>query len=408
MTAPRLNITAGPSGTDFRGEDHFAIQGAIDYVAALGGGTVELKPGTYRLDNSIYLRSNVHLVGAGEKTVLVKNPSVTVPLVEDTDWYELRVTVADASAFRVGGGILLQGKCPHSGWEQVEIHTICAVEGRTLWLATPARSAGGGAHHGNFWLKPGATASTLFSLITARLSANIRVAGLVLDGNRGKSGYLSGNYGAAMYFQDCEQVRIEDVQAGHIESDCLSFQVVHDLAVENCRFADAIQGIHPGSGAQRTVIRNNTVRQCLSGLSWCWGVRHGLAENNIIEDCATGISIGHRDTDNIMRGNTIRRCSEQGLLFRNDPPAQAAHNNLIENNLFEDIGAEGKPGYGIDMSAPVGGNILRGNRIVCTRKGLTKAGIRIGAQVAGVELDNNRAEGLDCLVEDLRNTKEPV
>lgn len=103
-----------------------------------------------------------------------------------------------------------------------------------------------------------------------------------------------------------------------------------------------------------------------------------------------------------MRSNTVRRCSEQGLLFRDDPSAQAAHNNLIENNLFEDIGAEGKPGYGIDMSAPVGGNILRGNRIVCTRKGLMKAGIRIGAAVTGVVLEENMIEGIACVVEDLR------
>ncbi|MDD5676469.1 MAG: right-handed parallel beta-helix repeat-containing protein [Kiritimatiellae bacterium] len=407
MTARRIKVTVGPSGADIIGETHFAIQGAIDYVAALGGGAVELRPGTYRLDNSVRLRSHVHLIGAGEKTVLIKNPSVTVSIVEDTDWYEHRVTVADASAFRVGGGILLQGKCPHSGWDQVVIHTIQAIEDRTLWLDTQARGADGGAHRGNFWVQCKPTASTIFSLVTANWGNDIRVANLVLDGNRERSGALNSCYGAALYFQDCEQIRIEDVQAGHIESDGLSFQVVHDLTVENCRFTDAVQGIHPGSGAQRPIIRNNVIRRCTdSGLFWCWGVRHGLAENNIIEDCPTGISIGHRDTDNIMRGNTVRQCSRQGLLFRGDPPAQAAHNNLIENNLFEDIGAEGKPGYGIDMNAPVGGNILRGNRLVCTRKGWMKAGIRIGEKVAHVVLDDNRAEGLDCPVEDLRKTKE--
>ena len=398
-----MQVTVGSSGTDFIGEGQLAIQGAIDYLASQNGGTVTLQPGAYRLDNAVRLRSRVHLVGAGEKTVLLKNPSVTVPLVEDTDWYECRVTVADASAFRVGGGVLLQGKCPHSGQDQVVIHTIRAIDGRTLWLTAQARGADGSAHHGNFWVNNGATASTLFSLVTANGATDIGVANLILDGNRGKSGYLNGNYGAALYFQDCERIKIEDVHAGHIESDGLSFQVVHDLTVVNCRFDDAIHGIHPGSGAQRPVIRNNVMRRCDVGLYWCWGVRNGLAENNIVEDCKVGISIGHRDTDNVMRGNTIRRCSKSGLVYRDDPAPQAAHANRIEENLIEDIGTPEQPGCGIDLNAPVSGTILRRNSIHCTQPGLMKTGIRIGAAVADVVLEDNTIDGPDCDVEDLRN-----
>jgi nitrous oxidase accessory protein NosD len=297
---------------------------------------------------------------------------------------------------------MLEGKCPFSGWEQVVFHTVRAIEGRTLWLTSQARGPDGGAHRGDFWVDFGAKVTTQFSMIAANWVADIGLANLVLDGNRGRSGPLNGNYGAAMYFQDCERVRLENVQAGHIESDCLSFQVVHDLAVEKCRFDDAVQGIHPGSGSQRPVIRGNVMRGCGTGLAWCWGVRHGVAENNLIEDCKCGISIGHRDTDNVMRGNTVRRCAEHGVLFRDDPQPRAAHRNLIEGNLIEDIGAPNKPGYGIDLSAPVGGVVLRDNRIVCTRPGLMKAGIRVGRQVTDLVMQNNRVEGVDCLVEDLR------
>ena len=50
----------------------------------------------------------------------------------------------------------------------------------------------------------------------------------------------------------------------------------------------------------------------------------------------------------------------------------------------------------------VQGNILRRNRIVCTRPGLMKAGIFVGAKVRSVTLDGNVVEGIACALEDLR------
>jgi hypothetical protein len=349
--AGKLHVTVGQTQADFVGTDDLAIQAAVDFVAARGGGTVTVGKGTYRMHNSVRLRSGISLVGSGPETVLFKEPSATVPLTEDTDWYDHHVTVADPSPFRVGGGILIQGNCPHYGGEQIVITTVLAI-----------------------------------------------------NGNRARSALLSGNYAGALYFQDCERVLIENVDVGHIESDCLSFQVVNDLTVQNCRFTDAIQGVHAGSGSQRPVIRGNLIRGATGngGLVWCWGVRHGLAENNTIEDCGIGINIGHRDTDNIMRGNTVRRCAKGGLVYRPDPPHQAAHNNLVEGNLFEDIGTIETPGCGIDIGGPVHGNVLRGNRIVCTRPGLMGMGIRIGATAGQNTIASNVVEGIPVAVEDLR------
>jgi len=57
--------------------------------------------------------------------------------------------------------------------------------------------------------------------------------------------------------------------------------------------------LHPGSGLQRPVIHGYNI-----GLFFCWGVRHDLAEKNIIEDTkSSGISVGHHDTDNLIRNN---------------------------------------------------------------------------------------------------------
>src|SRR2546427_523260 len=127
-----LKVTVGPSGADFNGMEDLAIQAAIEYVSARGGGTVHLMPGLFRLETSVRLRSRITLTGSGDETVLFKAPSATTPLVEDTDWYESRVTVADASPFKVGGGMTLQGRCPHKGQNQVTIHTILDIQGDTL------------------------------------------------------------------------------------------------------------------------------------------------------------------------------------------------------------------------------------------------------------------------------------
>ncbi|NCO34663.1 MAG: hypothetical protein AUJ92_01265 [Armatimonadetes bacterium CG2_30_59_28] len=397
-----IKVTVGPSGTDFTGADDLVIQAAIEYVSARGGGTVEIKTGLYPLSNSVRLRSGISLVGSGEETVLKKQPSATVPLTEDTDWYESRVTVSDASPFKVGGGVMLSGKSPHSGQEQVTITTVLGIEGNTLHLQHQGRGADVPAHVGNFWVGYESTAATVFSLVTGNWIHDVRVANLRINGNRGQSAALDGNYGAAMYFQDCEQVHIHNVHVESIESDGLSFQIVHDLTVEDCVFEDCVQGIHPGSGSQRPVIRNNTVRKCRNGLSWCWGVKQGVAEGNLIEDCETGISIGHRDTDNLMRCNTVRRCSKDGLVYRDDPPHQAAHNTVVADNLFENIGTTEEPGVGIDLAGPANGTVVRGNRVCCTQPGLMEAGIRIGERAGTVVLDGNSVAGIEVEVEDLR------
>ena len=83
----RIHVTVGPRDAAFAGETHRAIQAAVDYAARFGGGTVEVLPGTYRMGNAVHLRSGIRLVGHGDATVLLKNPSFSTPLADDTDWY---------------------------------------------------------------------------------------------------------------------------------------------------------------------------------------------------------------------------------------------------------------------------------------------------------------------------------
>jgi hypothetical protein len=72
----RLTITVGPQKADLVGADEKAIQAGVDYIAAEGGGTLHILPGTYRLRNAVSLRTGVRILGSGPDSVLVKAPQV--------------------------------------------------------------------------------------------------------------------------------------------------------------------------------------------------------------------------------------------------------------------------------------------------------------------------------------------
>ena len=64
-------IHVGQREGDLVGVDNRALQAAEDYVAGLGGGTVEIGEGTWLMRDSLHLRSHVTVRGRGEKTVLL-------------------------------------------------------------------------------------------------------------------------------------------------------------------------------------------------------------------------------------------------------------------------------------------------------------------------------------------------
>src|SRR4051812_8021667 len=58
----KLTITVGPKDADIVGSTQKALQAAVDYASRLGGGTVKVLPGEYRLRNSLFLASKVRLL----------------------------------------------------------------------------------------------------------------------------------------------------------------------------------------------------------------------------------------------------------------------------------------------------------------------------------------------------------
>ncbi|QEH37465.1 Pectate lyase superfamily protein [Aquisphaera giovannonii] len=393
----RYTLTVGARGGDLVGTTEKALQAAVDQVAARGGGTVRILPGTYRLRNAVYLPSGVRLLGSGAESVLIKEPSVRARLAASADWYDREITLADARGFRVGDGVCLRAKNPNTGGPVVIKRTLVARDGNRFQLDRALRD--------NLWLEKGEpTAATLFPLLSLEDASGVTIEDLALDGNRGANENLDGNYAGCIFAQDCSRLTFRRVLARNNNGDGLSWQICHDVLVQDCVSEDhAGLGLHPGSGSQRPIIRGNAVRRCEIGIFFCWGVRFGLAERNTIEDIRTaGVSLGHRDTDNVVRDNAIVRSGRVGVLFRDERREFAAHRNRIENNRIADSGPA--DGIGIDVQGQTEGVAITGNEIRESRGPASRIGIRVGTSAKDVTLAGNRIEGFGRDLADQRGT----
>jgi hypothetical protein len=385
----RLTLTVGPKEADLVGATDKVLQAAVDYVARLGGGTVKVLPGTYRLRNSVFLRSGVRLAGSGGASVLVKAPSVSVKLAEDSDWYDQEITLADARGFELGDGVCLRTKNPHNGGQDVLKRTLVARSGKRFKLDRPLRK--------NFWLMGGSTAATLFPILSGEEIADVAIEDITLDGDREHNGLLDGNYAGCIFLQDCRRISIRGVTARNYNGDGISWQVCHDVVVERCHCHDnANLGLHPGSGSQRPVIRNNKLVGNDIGLFFCWGVKYGLAEKNVIEGSKSyGISIGHRDTDNLIRDNDVRKSGKVGVLFRPERgKAFAPHRNVVVGNRILDSGPV--DGVAVDVQGMTEGVTLRQNTIRETRGPAKRIGVRLGKGTHDITLQGNTIEGVSA------------
>src|SRR5262249_32120552 len=124
----------GPQQADLVGATDRVIQAAVDYAARLGGGTVRLLPGIYRLRNSIFLQSKICLVGSGIDSVLIEEPSVTTKLIVDGDHWDQEVTLADSKGFEVGDGVRLVSKDPYGKGTNIIQRTLIACSGNRFKL----------------------------------------------------------------------------------------------------------------------------------------------------------------------------------------------------------------------------------------------------------------------------------
>ncbi len=390
-------LTIGQTQGDLQGKDDKVIQAGIEYLNRVGGGTLHILPGIYNLRNAIYLRPNIAVKGAGEKTVLRKADSVVTALTKDSDWFEYGVRVKDTSGFAPGGGIMLRSKKGEGDWQyDVRSATVTAIEGDIIFLDRLTKE--------NFWTDANAAAAAIFPILTAENVDDVVVEDLVLDGNRDNNEHINGNFAGAVFIQHCNRWLFKNIIAENYNGDGFSFQVCDDVQFRDCRaINNSDLGFHPGSGSQRPVLRNCTAQGNSQGIFFCWGVSDGLVENCILsENTRYGVSIGHRDTDNIIRQCRIERNGEVGILFRNEGNEfRSGHRNQIEDCILRDNGTK-QSGIGIDIQGRTQDITVRNTRLENTAGENQKMGIRISQEAGRIILQDNSFENCPVDMQDLR------
>jgi hypothetical protein len=392
----RLTITVGPVKADVIGNTDKSIQAAVDYVARLGGGSVKILPGNYLCRNSIFLHSGIRVIGSGLDSVLEKDESMITTLVDDSDWYDQEITLTNAQGFQLGDGVFLYKKQATDGGAVALKRTLVAQNGNRFKLDRPLRK--------NLWLKAEPACASLFPLFNGEHVEDVLIESLTFDGNRANNENMNGNYGGCIWLQNCNRITMRDLTLRNYNGDGISWQVCHDVVVERCHSHDnADLGLHPGSGSQRPLIRNCKLDRNGIGVFWCWGVKFGLAEGNEISDTVKyGISIGHNDTDNVMRNNKVARSGISGILFRDDSRGKDfwPNRNVIEKNSIVDSGDD--HGVAIDVQGRTKDVSITGNEIRETREPAQRIGIRLGAETSNIDQVDNVITGFATDVHDLR------
>ncbi len=392
-----LTITVGQKSGDIVGNDDKAIQAAVDYVTRLGKGTVKIGPGVYRLRNAIHLSTGIHLMGSGADSILTKIPSEEVMLADDSDWYDQEITLVKAADFQVGDGVALMGDSPHHGGAQVIKRTLVARNGNRFKLDKGLRK--------NLWVSQKPKCTSLFPLLTSENCSDVLIENLCLDGNLEQNANFNGNYGGNIFLQDCRRFTIRNVESRNYNGDGISFQICHDVHVEDCHVhGNRGNGLHPGSGSQRPVMRGNRLDANNIGLFWCWGVKHGIAEGNRMHgNLSQGMSIGHNDTDNVMRRNEIKNSGKVGVLFRDDSRGKDfwANRNLLEDNQIIDSGDD--DGIAVNILGNTKDVVVARNTIRETRRPANRQGIHIARQVESLTVEENQISGFDKPIVDERD-----
>lgn len=393
-----VQVRVGLREGDICGADNRVLQAAVDYVANLGGGVVEIGEGEYLMRDSLHLRAHVTLRGQGNKTVLHKARSYTSPLTLDGDYGEEQITLLEPEGFAVGDGVAIWDK--NAGGFHTTVARLTVRDGDTFSISLPLNA--------DCMVENGACAATVFPVISGYYQEGVRVEDLTIEGNKEENGHLNGCRGGGIFLYRCHGAVLARCTVRNYAGDGISFQQSNDVTVLECVCeGNQSLGLHPGSGSQRP-----TVQQCVArnngadGLFLCWRVKHGVFEANLLEGNGRfGISIGHKDTDNLLRNNQVRCNHEDGIFFRPEHVGMAGHRNRLEKNLIENNGVE-RAVAGIRVQGETNGlvfkeNLIRDTRAADERK--QSVGICLEEAVGDVSLEGNTIEAA-TLIEDKRHS----
>ena len=356
----RVVIVAQSGAADVMGNDSAALRKAAGMLRP--GDTLSIGAGTYSMDDSLSIPSGVTVRGVPGKTILRKTPGVESALIEDGDYGDRLLAVAEPGKFHPGMGVSITDDKLNAGWD-ITVTEVASVQAPYLHIEPmTVRDYSQAENH--------ARVRNVFPILCVRNAANVVLRDLTVDGDRAENAYIDGCRGGAIYLYQVRNVSVRNCVARNYNGDGISIQISDHVEVLNSEsYGHAGYGIHPGTGSVNTLVRSCRMHDNGDiGLYLCWRVRHGRFENNIIENNGHyGVSIGHKDTDNEFAGNTIAGNGISGVFFRKETPANSGSRNVFRNNKVLNNG-NAREGYGFYISTHTEDLTFEGNEIADTRQ----------------------------------------
>lgn len=345
---------------------------ALD-IAKQGDGVLYFPNGTYMVDRSIYMSSNMQIIGARGATIK-KFPAITQLITQDVEEGQTYVYVEDASKYYVGQDAEIGSDREGSArWATPLLITAIDLDTNKIEFeayyktgATQAYSAGG-------------YFTSSFSILrtngTKEVAENILIQGITLDGNRQDD--EPSEWGLSCIHIDPDNrnhhkykqsdIRIIDVEIYNSPADAISDQSSCDSYISGCTLVNAKRhGVHWGTVFNNAVFDGNTVKDCgLDGVFWCENVSYVRCVNNYIENCNRGCDASAGGTtwglDSIISNNIFNNMRDyviyiptwKGVVVSNNIIKNInntpiyANNSIhvnISNNILKDFIVEGKSG----------------------------------------------------------------
>ena len=386
-------ITVGGPTADISGFTSGAIQMALDVLKTRGGGVVKLNPGTFEIIGPVRLLSNTSLIGSGKSTVLHKCDGFKTSFIIDADWGMQRAVVKDASGFKIGMGIQLSDSEHDQGWD-VTTAKITDIQDNVIYFDNRTVN--------DYLASLNGTITNGCSIIEAVEVENVKIADLVIEGNKATNDYINGCRGGGIYIHKSKNCAVENVRINEFNGDTFSWQITENITVRGCEASNGGGlGFHPGTGSDHSVVEN-----CIShnnkkdGIFLCWRVQNGTFRNNTVyENGDNGISIGHKDTDNTFENNHVYENAHQGVLFRDENEQNSGHRNVFTNNVIENNGME-RESSGFYIGGETHDITITNNTIRSTGKGKQTIAILVGKKSSKVTAKDNQISGLKELVQE--------
>lgn len=386
-------ITVGGADADVAGFNSGAIQIALDAIRARGGGVVKLHAGSYQIIGPLRLSSNTSLIGSGKSTILQKCDGFKTSFVVDADWGMLKAVVKDASGFKKGMGIQLYDDDHDQAWD-VTTALITDVQGNMIYFDNPTTC--------DYLASLNGTITNGCSVIEAVNTENVKIADLVIEGNKSTNDYINGCRGGGIYLHRTKNATVENVHINAFNGDSFSWQTTENIAIRGCESSNGGGlGFHPGTGSDHSTVENCISHDNrLDGIFLCWRVQNSIFRNNTVySNGDNGISIGHKDTDNVFENNHVYENAHHGVLFREENEQNSGHRNAFTDNVIENNGMK-RESSGFYVGGETHDISITNNTIRSNGKGNQSAAIFVGKKSSKVTSTGNKISGSAEMVQE--------